>query len=60
MMASLHETDIPERKAQIDTAGWLFAACVVVITAIAVTVTYNANDLIIAANAVSHVAGQAG
>jgi len=59
-MANLHETNIPERKAQIDTAGWLFAVGVVVIAAIAAMVAYYANDITVATTAVSHVAGQPG
>lgn len=59
-MANLHEMNIPERRAQIDTAGWLFVVGVVIIIAIAVTVACNANDLTVATNAVSHVAGQPG
>jgi hypothetical protein len=46
-MTDLHETN-PKRTAQIDTIGWLFAALVVVVTAIAATVT------------VSHIVGPAG
>ena len=59
-MADLHETNIPDRKARIDTVGWLFVAGVVVITAIAAMVAYNANDVIVATTAVWHVAGQSG
>jgi len=57
-MANLHETKIPERQAQIDTVGWLFVAGVVVITAIAAMVAYNANDVTVATTAASHVAAQ--
>jgi hypothetical protein len=46
-MTGLHETN-PKRTAQIGTIGWLFAAFVVVVTAIAATVT------------VSHIVGPAG
>ncbi|HYA07145.1 MAG TPA: hypothetical protein VEF90_14755 [Xanthobacteraceae bacterium] len=59
-MAKLHETKIPERQAQIDTVGWLFVAGVVVITAIAAMVAYNANDVTVATTAASHVAAQRG
>jgi len=47
-MTHLHETSNPKRTAQIDTIGWLFAAFVVVVTAIAAMVT------------VSHIVGPAG
>ncbi len=39
-MTDLHETN-PKRTAQIDTIGRLFAAFVVVVTAIAATVTVS-------------------
>ena len=59
-MANLHETKIPERQAEIDTVGWLFVAGVIVMTAIAAMVAYNANDITVATTAVSHIAAQPG
>jgi hypothetical protein len=56
-MADLRETSNPECKTQIDTIGWLFVAIVVVITAFAGMVAYNANDMTVT-NTVSHVAGR--
>jgi hypothetical protein len=58
-MTDLHETSDPKRTAQIDTIGWLFAAFVVVVTAIAAPVAYNGNNTMVS-NATSHVAGRAG
>ena len=58
-MADLRETSNPECKTQIDTIGWLFVAFVVVITAFAVMIAYNANDMMVT-NTVSHVAGPTG
>jgi hypothetical protein len=61
-MADLRETSNPERKAQIDIdpVGWLFAAFVVVIAAIAAMVAYNGNDMRVANTPVSHVTGPHG
>ena len=56
-MADLRETGTPECKAQIDTIGWVFVAVVVVITACAGMVAYNANDLMVT-NTMSHVAAR--
>ena len=56
-MADLRETGNPECKAQIDTIGWVFVAVVVVITACAGMVAYNANDLTVT-NTMSHVAAR--
>ena len=58
-MAGLHETINPERYGRIDTIGWLFVAFVVVITAIAAMIAYNASDITVT-NTVSHVAGPTG
>jgi hypothetical protein len=58
-MADLRETSNPECKTQIDTIGWLFVAFVVVITAFAAMIAYNANDVMVT-NTVSHVAGPTG
>ena len=55
-MADLHPTGNPKREAEIDTLGWLFLAVAVVITAAAVMIAYEANDV---ANApVSHIAAR--
>ena len=55
-MADLHPTSNPKREAEIDTLGWLFLAVAVVITAAAVMIAYEANDV---ANApVSHIAAR--
>jgi hypothetical protein len=59
-MTDLHETSDPECKAQIDTAGWIFMACVVVITAIAAMVAYDGYDTMVANTTVLHIAGPAG
>ena len=48
----LQETSSPDPNGRIDTIGWLFAAFVVVITAIAV--------IIMVTNSVSHVVGRLG
>jgi hypothetical protein len=53
-MVDLHETSNPPPNGQIDTIGWLFVAFVVVITAVAAMIAYNANDFTVT-NAVSHV-----
>jgi Na+/melibiose symporter-like transporter len=57
-MANLHETSNQQHKTQIDieTVGWLFAAFVVVITAIAAMVAYEGNNTMVAKITVSHVA----
>jgi hypothetical protein len=59
-MTDLHETNDPERKAQIDTVGWIFVAFVVVVTAIAAMAAYDANDTMVAKTTVSQVAGPPG
>ena len=46
-MANLHETSNLERIAEIDLFGWLFAALVVVVTAGAWMVAYNASNVTI-------------
>jgi hypothetical protein len=43
-MADLPEVSSPERKAEIDTVGWLFLAIAVVITGTAAMIAYEAND----------------
>ena len=55
-MVDLHETNNPERKPQIDTAGWLFLAFAIAITAAAAIVAYQANDTMVANAPVSVVA----
>jgi hypothetical protein len=47
-MADLPEAINPERKAEIDTVGWLFLALAVVITATAAMIAYQANDAMVA------------
>ena len=46
-MAMLHETSYPQRLAGIDTLGWLLAALLVVVTASAWIVAYNASNVTI-------------
>jgi hypothetical protein len=46
-MANLHETSNLERIAEIDLFGWLFAALVVVVTAGAWMIAYNASNVTI-------------
>jgi hypothetical protein len=46
-MANLHETSNSERIAEIDLLGWLFAALVVVVTASAWMIAYNASNVTI-------------
>jgi hypothetical protein len=58
-MANLHETSNPERMAEIDTLGWLLAALVVVVTAGAWMVAYNANNVTISTTGL-HLAGPPG
>jgi hypothetical protein len=55
-MANLHETNNPERIAEIDPLGWLLAALIVVVTAGAWMVAYNANNVTISTT-VLHLAG---
>jgi hypothetical protein len=56
-MVDLPEASNPERKAEIDTVGWLFLAFAVVITATAGMIAYEANDAMVAPP-VSHVAAR--
>ncbi len=56
-MAYLPEASNPERKAEIDTVGWLFLAFAVVITATAAMIAYEANDPMVTPS-VSHVAAR--
>ena len=55
-MADLPEGINPERKALIDTVGWLFLAFAVAITAAAAMVAYEANNTMVANAPVSQVA----
>ena len=58
-MSELHETSNPKHKEQIDTVGWVFAAVVVIITAIAAIIAYHGNDsTMVASTPVSHVAAR--
>jgi hypothetical protein len=59
-MTDLHENNDPEYAAQIDTVGWLFVACAIVIVAIAAMAAYYGNGTMIANTPVSHVAGSPG
>jgi len=55
-MVDLRETNNPNRKVEIDPAGWLFLAiAVVVIIAVAAMIAYEANGAMIAKALVSHV-----
>ena len=58
-MADLRETSNPDCKTQIDTIGWLFVAFVVVITAVAAMIAYNASDITVT-NIMSHIARPTG
>jgi hypothetical protein len=46
-VANLHEMSNSERIAEIDLLGWLFAALVVVVTASAWMIAYNASNVTI-------------
>jgi hypothetical protein len=59
-MVDLQETSSSERKAPIDTIGWLFVAFVVVITAIAAMIAYEGNNTMVANTTAPHVAGPPG
>jgi hypothetical protein len=59
-MADFHETSAPKSTAQIDTVGWLFAAFVVSIIAVAAIVAYNRSDTMVAKTTISQVAGPHG
>jgi hypothetical protein len=50
-MADFHETSAPKAHSTIDTAGWLFVAFVVGITALAAMVAYNGSDTLTAKTA---------
>jgi hypothetical protein len=56
-MTDLHETSDPRRTAQIDTAGWLFLAFAVVITAVAAMIAYHGNSTIVANTNLSRAVG---
>jgi hypothetical protein len=55
-MTNLHEAGDPTFAAQIDKIGWVFAAVVVVITAVAGILAYQGRDAMVAQNPVSQVA----
>jgi len=57
-MSELHETSNQKREEHIDTVGWVFAAVVVIITALAAIIAYHGNDNTIASTRVSHVAAR--
>jgi hypothetical protein len=61
-MSELHETSNQKREEeQIDTVGWVFAAVVVIITAIAAIIAYHGNDnTMVASTPVSRVAAPHG
>jgi hypothetical protein len=50
-MADFHETSAAKAYSTIDTAGWLFVAFVVGITAVAAMLAYNGSDTLIAKTA---------
>jgi hypothetical protein len=50
-MADFHETSAAKAYSTIDTAGWLFVAFVVGITAVAAMLAYNGSDTLIAQTA---------
>jgi len=54
-MVDLRETNNLEREPQIDTAGWLFLAFAVAVTAAAAIIAYQANDTMVANAPVTHV-----
>jgi hypothetical protein len=58
-MVDLHETSKPQPNRSIDTIGWLFVAFVVVITAVAAMIAYNASDITVT-NIMSHIARPTG
>jgi hypothetical protein len=57
-MTDLHEADYPRYTAQIDGTGLIFAAVVVVITAVAGIVAYYGSDLMVASNLMAQVASR--
>jgi hypothetical protein len=59
-MADFHETSALKHTAQIDTVGWLFAAFVVGITAVAAILAYNGSNTMVAKTVISQVAGPHG
>ena len=58
-MVDLHETSKPQPNGSIDTIGWLFVAFVIVITAVAAMIAYNASDITVT-NIMSHIARPTG
>jgi hypothetical protein len=60
-MSELHETSNQKSDEQIDTVGWLFAAVVVIITAIAAIIAYHGyDDTVVANTSVTRVASPHG
>jgi hypothetical protein len=54
-MTDLHEAGDRRHTAKIDGVGWVFAALVVAITAIAGMVAYYGNGAMVASSPVAHV-----
>jgi hypothetical protein len=54
-MSELHETSNQKSDEEIDTVGWVFAAVVVIITAIAAIIAYQASDTMVANAPMSHM-----
>jgi hypothetical protein len=59
-MTDLHKTGDPKYTSQIDTVGWIFIACAIVIVAIAAMVVYYGNGTVIANTPLSHAVGSPG
>jgi hypothetical protein len=57
-MSDLHEAGDRRYTAQIDSTGWIFAAVVVVITAVAGIVAYYGSDLMVPSNLMAQVASR--
>ena len=56
-MTDLQETPDPKPTAQIDTLGWLFLACAVVITGVAAMIAFHGDSTLVANNILARVAG---
>ncbi|MGN6750355.1 MAG: hypothetical protein ACTHJS_17355 [Xanthobacteraceae bacterium] len=57
-MTDLHEASGPRYTAQIDSVGWIFAAVVVVIAAVAGALAYHGSAATIANNPVAPLASR--
>jgi hypothetical protein len=57
-MSDLHEAGDRRYTAQIDSTGWIFAAVVVVVTAVAGIVAYYGSDLMVPSNLMAQVASR--